>query len=914
VYQALRSDPTVPSNFASRIADTAARLPGHIAIERVRSEGVDTTDYAALTAEARRFGGWLATSGFVRGDRAALLADNSADWIAAYLGILWLGGVAVPLDTAYKAAQVQTVLESSGARVLFTTPRYLETARTVVSGISGAAGITLVLIEAGPPGLVGPTEVRQAAPLDAPAEVESGDRAVMLYTSGTTADPKGVVLTHGNLDAERNAALAIIDATERDAVLGVLPLFHALAQMANLLLPLAVGARVVFLETVSSTSLLEALATRGITIFACVPQFFYLIHQRVTSEVATGGGVRVRLFRTLLAVNRVCRDRFSWNPGRRWFARVHTRLGSSMRILITGGSRFDEGIGRDLYAMGFTILNAYGLTETSGGATVQRPGDRFTTSVGQPLPGIDVRIGSTAAEGSDDRADGEILIRGPIVMREYFGRPDATREAIDAEGWLHTGDLGRLDEAGRLYITGRKKEIIVLSSGKNLYPEEIEAHYRQSPFIGEVCVLGLTRPGEPSAERLHAVIVPNAEAIRARGIVNVGDTIRFEVETWSASLAAHKRILSYDISTDPLPRTTTGKLKRHEIEKLALARAEAKATPGDRPLDDAARAWLADDRTSPLVRVIAARLDRPAIHPADNLELDLGLDSMERVELMTLLERQAGTAVTPETRATIFTVRQLVDAVLEGTPVRSAAATATEPAWSAILAGPPDAELERQLGRSRRGRAILFFAMLKVWLAVVRLFVRVRVVGRAEVPDHGACLLCPNHQTFFDGFLLAATLPMTAIRRIFYVGASELFETRSARWFARQIDLVPIDPDAHLVDAMRAGASGLRLGRMLMLFPEGERSIDGELKRFRKGAAILAGVLGVPVVPVGLSGLYPLWPRAGAIQWRAFWPFRRRLITIAFGPPIHVKAGDETRATELMRQAVETLLTATAKS
>ena len=902
----------MPSNFAGRIAETAARLPERVAIERMTSNGIEATPYGALTEDARRFGGWLAASGFARGDRAALLADNSADWIAAYLGILWIGGVAVPLDTAYKASQVQTVLVSSGARVLFTTTRYLETARAAASGMSGGALVVLVLldIEAGSSDVIGPGEVRRAALVDAPADVAPGDRAVMLYTSGTTADPKGVVLTHGNLDAERRAALAIIDATDRDAVLGVLPLFHALAQMANLLLPLAVGARVVFLETVSSTSLLEALATRGITIFACVPQFFYLIHQRVTSEVATGGGARVRLFRTLLSVNRWCRDRMGWNPGRRWFGRVHARLGSSMRILITGGSRFDEGIGRDLYAMGFTILNAYGLTETSGGATVQRPGDRFTTSVGPPLPGVDLKIAPATVEGSDDHRDGEILIRGPIVMREYFGRPDATREAIDADGWLHTGDLGRLDAAGRLYITGRSKEIIVLSSGKNLYPEEIEAHYRQSPFIAELGVLGLTRPGEPSAERLHAVIVPNADAIRARGIVNVGDTIRFEVETWSASLAAHKRILSYDISADPLPRTTTGKLKRHDIEKLARARAEAKATPGDRPLDDAARLWLADDRAGTFVRTIAERLNRPAVHPADNLELDLGLDSMERVELLTILERQAGTAVTPEARATIFTVRQLVDGVLAGVPAQAATTTATEPAWSTILGGPPDAELERQLGRSRRGMGIAFFVTLRVWLAVMRLFVRVRVTGRGRVPDHGACLLCPNHQTFFDGFLLAATLPVTAIRRIFYVGASELFETRSARWFARLIDLVPIDPDAHLVDAMRAGASGLRLGRLLMLFPEGERSIDGELKRFRKGAAILAGVLGVPVVPVGLSGIFPLWPRGGSIQWRAFWPFRRRLITIAFGTPIYVKAGDETNGTEHIRRAVEGLLTA----
>ena len=245
-----------------------------------------------------------------------------------------------------------------------------------------------------------------------------------------------------------------------------------------------------FLETVSSTTLLGALETRGITILACVPQFFYLIHQRVVGEIERRGRLARRVFRALVAANVVLRDRAGWNPGRRVFARVHHALGPRMRLLITGGSRFDPAIARDLYGLGVSLYNGYGLTETSGAASIVRPGDRFNTSVGQPLPGVDdpdrspidrpLRPTPTTAMPS-----GEVLIRGPIVMREYYRRPDATAEAI-RDGWLYTGDLGRLDREGRLHITGRKKEVIVLSSGKNLYPEEIEAHYRQSPFIKEL--------------------------------------------------------------------------------------------------------------------------------------------------------------------------------------------------------------------------------------------------------------------------------------------------------------------------------------------------------------------------------------------------------------------------------------------
>ncbi len=543
---------------------------------------------------------------------------------------------------------------------------------------------------------------------------------------------------------------------------------------------------------------------------------------------------------------------------------------------------------------------------------MQRPGDRFTTSVGQPFPGVEVRIGPADVEGSElGGVDGEILIRGPIVMREYFGRPDATREAIDADGWFHSGDLGRMDADGRVYVTGRKKEIIVLSSGKNLYPEEIESHYRQSAFIGELCVLGLTRPGEPSAERLHAVIVPNADLMRARGIVNVGDTIRFEIETRSASLPAHKRVLSYDIATDPLPRTSTGKLKRPEIEKLAHTRAAAKAAGGERAaggLSEEDRAWLEGARRQELVTVMADRTGRPALRPGENLELDLGLDSMERVELLTALERHAGTIVTPDVRATLFTVRQLVDAVLAGTPSEAARAAEAEPPWSTILTAPPDAALVAQLTRVRPVTGVLFFVTIQVWLLIMRLVVRVRVTGRDHVPATGAALICPNHETFLDGFFLAAALPRAALSRLFFVGAAELFETPARQGFARLINLVPIDPDAHLVDAMRAGAAGLRHGKLLLLFPEGERTIDGQVKRFRKGAAILAGELQVPVVPVGLSGLFPIWPRGRAIQWGAFWPPRRRQITIAFGPPRAIGRDDPGAAMDAVKQAVEALL------
>ncbi|MEJ7666403.1 MAG: AMP-binding protein [Hymenobacter sp.] len=191
-------------------------------------------------------------------------------------------------------------------------------------------------------------------------------------------------------------------------------------------------------------------------------------------------------------------------------------MGREMRLFVTGGSKFDPLVGRDLYSLGFTILQAYGLTETSAAATINTPDEAHIDTVGRALPGMDIKI-----------VDGEIVVRGPNVMHGYHNRPDATAEVIK-DGWFYTGDLGWMDEQGRITITGRKKEMIVLASGKNIYPEEIEAHYRQSPFVKEICVMGLAEADRPSSERLFGIVVANMELLREKKIVNAGDIIRFE--------------------------------------------------------------------------------------------------------------------------------------------------------------------------------------------------------------------------------------------------------------------------------------------------------------------------------------------------------------------------------------------------
>ncbi len=867
------------SNFWQTYDEAAGRFGGNVAVEIQRATGLEQVTYQELKRWAEGIAAWMAAQGVSRGDRCAILADNDARWCAIQLGLLRLGAIAVPLDTNYSASQVATVLRASGARLIVAGTRLLPIAE------GAGTGLPIVRMYRGADDARPSVDAMIEAPATPlpPSPAEPSDPAVILYTSGTTSDPKGVVLTHANLAGERESAFAAVHVDQRDAVLGVLPLFHSLAQMANLLLPFAVGARVVYLETLNTTDLMKALAERRITIFACVPQFFYLIHQKVTGEVAKGGWLKQRIFRGLLATNLLLR-KVGVNIGPKVFARVHRVLGGHMRLLITGGSKFDPAIGKDLYALGFTIQQAYGLTETSGAATLNRPDEAHIDTVGRILPGNELKI--LPPEGDAD--DGEIAIRGPIVMQGYYNRPDANAEVF-RDGWFLTGDLGRIDSDGRLTITGRKKEIIVLASGKNIYPEEIETAYRKSPIIKEICVMGVTRPDEPTSERLHAVIVLDDDVLKARKVMNAGDLLRFEMESAGAPLPAHKRVLGYDVWFEPLPRTTTGKLKRFRIQKMVQDREAARVAETTRPLSAAEQEWLDD----PHVAEAAALVQRRARHgasarPDANLELDLGLDSMERVELLTELEQRFAVKVPDAVVHETFTVRQLVEAVR---PAAGAAGGTVDAAWTSLLADVPPAS-DPALGWLLAPRPL---ATRLLWLAAwitARLATRVTVTGVGHLPSTGPYVICPNHQSYLDPFVLCGVLPYRVFRQMFVVGAAEYFQTPLTRWLARLANLVPVDADTSLVPAMKAGAFGLAHGRVLLLFPEGERSIDGTVKRFKKGAPILASHLQVPIVPVALKGIFEMWPRTRSLDWRFVGPWRSHRVRVAFGPAIAVPAGE----------------------
>jgi long-chain acyl-CoA synthetase len=660
--------------------------------------------------------------------------------------------------------------------------------------------------------------------------------------------------------------------------------------MANLLLPLVKGSRVVYLETLNTTELLRALRERNITAFAVVPQFFYLIHERIFQEVAKRGVLTQKVFQGLVRCNRILR-KVGINAGPILFSKVHETLGKKMRYLVTGGSRFDPQIAADFHDLGIDVLQAYGLTETTAAVFANSPTHNVIGSVGKALKGVEGKIvyatNDSQPHEEDGPATGEVALRGAVVMKGYWNRPDATA-AVLREGWFYTGDLGYLDTDGNLFLTGRKKEVIVLSNGKNIYPEEVEAHYLKSPYIKELAVMGLEgKPGE-GGDRLHAVIVPNFDALRQKKIVNAKEVIRFDIEGLSQQIASTKRIGSYEIWQEDLPRTTTRKIKRFEVEKRVKANQERRTNddaelPSEQPLSADDVAWLDLPKVQQALKIVreSGRSAPQALRPTHNLELDLGLDSMQRVELLSQIEEQLGGNVEESRLAEIYTVRDLVDAVLqsaasgEGSPgTRTAFA-----GWKAILAEEPDPADVISLARPRLISNAFWYTVSRLVQVIALDRCDLHVRGIEKLPRTGPYILSSNHQSYLDPLILASILPPKVFDKVFAVGTSEIFGKGFMLRLAHSLRIVVVDPDANLIPAMRAGAFGLRQGRSLILYPEGERSIDGMPRIFKKGAAILSIHMQVPIVPIAIEGLFEVWPRNKPFQ--GFAP-----VTMVFGEPI----------------------------
>lgn len=805
----------------------------------------------------------LIKSGIRKGDRVAIISENRHEWCSAYLGILMAGGIAVPIDAQLGHKEIRNLLDDSGAVFIFCTAK-------TEPNVKGDRIINL-----------DSHEFKEVLREDAEGLNRSGrgfsedDLASIVYTSGTTATPKGVMLTNRNFCSDAKAAISVGIVNHEDNVLSILPMHHTYPFMCTFIVPLFLGATITYPPGLKGPELLSAIKERGVTVLVAVPQLLELMRNGIIRKFKETPVVISSILFLFLKLSGGLRRMSGINIGKLIFRTAHKAFGGRFRFFACGGARLDPQVMNDLEAIGFTVLEGYGLTETSPMVTFNPIEKRKPGSAGRPFPLMEIKIINPSETG-----EGEIAIRGPMVMKGYYKNQEATEKVLQ-DGWFMTGDLGYLDNENYLFITGRSKEVIILSSGKNIYPEDVEREYLRIPLIKEICVSGIEERGV--VESLHGVIVPDIDHARKEKIGNLYESLKWDINKVSIALPPYMRLKGFTLHSEPLPRTPLGKLKRYMIKELVKAKeGRPKAKEEDKGLmeDDSGRKVV--ECITPLLR------ENILIHSSDNLELDLGLDSLQRIELIVAIEKSFSIKLPEAFASEVQTVGELVLKIKE---FMSGVAPGAGIEVSKIELKEEDKKrVGLHQGRIEWTVTVFFLSIIR-W--IFRFFFRLEVRGIDNLPEP-PFIIAPNHSSNLDGFVIGSSVSLRVFRVLYFQG----FQTYFSGWwlpslFGRLSHSIPIDPDTFLSKAFQLSSHVLKINRILCIFPEGGRSFDGSIMEFKRGIGILAIQHGVPVVPALIEGTFDSLPRGSV------WPeFRKIRLTI--GKPFRPSELDFSKKPEGM--------------
>jgi long-chain acyl-CoA synthetase len=825
-----RPRPLLRHKTLTEMLDRAAeRYGSRPAIEARKTSGQRTPQtYRELRDGAHRAGILLGNRGIKPGDRVLIISENSPDWVIAYFAILYAGAVAVPLDHLIAPDELSAIAAIAQPRAVLISAAC---AKRLGKAAHTTAPVSIELRE-----LQRPFVLRAKT---APFVPERKTLASIVFTSGTTGAPKGVMLTHGNFTAEVMMLGRVFALDGNDVVLSLLPLHHTFEFTCGMLLPLASGARIVYPLGVDAASLSRTLADVRPTALVGVPALWEAVHRRIMDEVDGRGPFFQAAFGQLRDLNRRLDRDYHFNVGHLMFRQAHTALGGRLRLAVSGGAAMPQRVAQFFNDIGIKLLEGYGLTESAPVLSVARPEETMTPgSVGKPLGGVEIKL-----DAPDDSAVGEILARGPNVMLGYYRNQTATDEVLQ-DGWLHTGDLGRFDDQGRLFIVGRAKDVIVDSGGNNIYIDELEEAYGHSPYVREVAIVGLK---VAQGEQVAALVVPLYAKGESRRMVE--DRLREHFEKVSAALNPHKRVRILRFTDAELPRTRTRKLKRTEVAAILQRMVESQI---DRPatFSTEVESWLAQA----LVQVASAA---PEITPATRLIEDLGLDSLALAELSEHIAVKAGRELSAEELSNISTVDDLQRLVGEGQN------RPRLPSY-ARFARPYTIELPaalKYLGELtfRRSLDTAFDRWLKP-----------RVMGRGNLPANRNVLVVANHSSHVDFGLIGYALGAMGRELVVLAAKDYFFNTGLRRFIATNFTrLIPFDRERAQVESLDEALAELAAGRSVLMFPEGTRSPDGAIHEFKSGAGYVALHSGCDVLPVHITGTHEVLGKGSLIPRRA---------------------------------------------
>ena len=750
--------------LAKKLKHWAEKQPDKVALQIRSAEGsYAKRTFSDLFQKCLNTQQKLTSMGFKPGERIALYGNNSPEWVISYLAIHFTGAVVVPLDALLAPQDIYNFLEFSQTKAIIADREHIEGLREELA--KREEHFEVIEME---------STIEESKDVKAarPHEGKPDDLLEILFTSGTTGVPKGVQLTNENILFTIKAILEDIHLTEDDNILNILPVHHGYSSIVALLTPLWAGATVTFSESIKSTDLVSAIKETKVTIFPGVPRLFELLNNEIESRVSNLPFFQKLIFNSLFKISEISWKSMNLRLGKLFFGKIHEPFGGQFRFFTSGGAKLDPKVYRSFLSLGFKVAEGYGMTETSAVSTMTSPEGVTPGSAGKPIHGVEIKV-----HNPDETDTGEICIRGANITPGYYKNEEATKELIQ-DGWLHTGDLGTIDSKNYVYITGRAKEVIVLPSGKNIYPEDVENQYNKSPIIKEICVTpAFSKSGGISG--LATVVVPNMREIKERSVFDARERVRSIISMTGSSLPSYMQISEVLIYNDELPKTRLGKFKRNEIEKLAdqvrsgAESKEAELTPEAKELLNKPVSITFLKRFSELTKL------KGPFHPDEDLTLDLGIDSLTLVEITAVLEKEFGVLIEEEDYPDVRTIGDILNRLPDTIPTTSI--TNNESIDLESREGAESIEEVFNLNRGIFKRGAIRLLQFLVWLLVLMAF-RARIHNSENIPKNKPVLICPNHQSLIDPLLIFALIPGHMLDRVLFTGFGEYFSKPPLSW------------------------------------------------------------------------------------------------------------------------------------
>lgn len=740
-------------------------------------------------------------------DKVVICMENRPEWIFYFFAIWQNSGCAVATDYLSEPDEIAYIISDSGADTVITSSASYDNILKAVK--LSKRKVKVINVD---------ESHRKETSFESDRDYiefeEDESVSVMVYTSGTTGLPKGVMLSRKNIAANIEGITNIKVFSSNDIYGLILPFHHIYPLTGTVVMPFVIKARVVIIEKLTSEAIIGAFQKYKITILFGIPRLYTMFHRAIMDKI-NSSPVTKAIFKIASGI-----------PSRKMrkiiFGSAHRRFGGNVRYFLSGGSKLDDLIMKNFGILGFNVAEGYGLSETSPLISANNtPGVFRKNSIGKPLSNVQVKI-----------VDGEICAKGDNVMAGYHNKPEETDKVIK-NGWFHTGDEGHIDKDGFLYITGRKKELIVLPNGKKVNPEEIEKKllHLYPDMLKEVGVFS-------KDNGLFAIVLPDFDFFRKNNLTNTFETLRWQViDKYNRASRDFKKILDFKVISTELPKTRIGKLKRFLFLEL-IKENKQEVTHIEAP----------DDEIYKIISSKLKELCEKDVYPDNHIELDLGIDSLGRIEFESFIDMTYGVTITADDLSEHGTVIEMYQYIKEK---MTKLEESEDNSWHSILF-----ESFNKQYKSKPFFATLFKILSFLYF---RLFIILKVENRKNIPG-GPVIFAPNHQSFLDGFMLIAALKLKTQRRTYFIANEKHFKSPIKRFIARNSNLLIIDINKNLKKSLQQIAQLLRERKNVIIFPEGVRTRDGKMSNFKSFFAILSKELDIPVVPVVIDGAYKIMP------------------------------------------------------